>query len=64
MFSGDTLFARSCGRTDLPDGDPAAMKKSMKKLKELGGDLKVYPGHMQPTTLDTERKYNHFMQGI
>ena len=64
MFSGDTLFARSCGRTDLPDGDPAAMKRSMKKLYDLGGDLKVYPGHMQSTTLDTERKYNHFMQGL
>lgn len=64
MFSGDTLFARSCGRTDMPDGDPAAMKRSMKKLYDLGGDLKVYPGHMQSTTLDTERKYNHYMQGL
>lgn len=64
MFSGDTLFARSCGRTDLPDGDPEEMKRSMKKIYDLGGDLRVYPGHMQPTTLDTERRYNHYMQGL
>lgn len=64
MFSGDTLFARSCGRTDLPDGDPAAMKRSMKKIRDLGGDLKVYPGHMHSTTLDTERKYNHYLQDL
>lgn len=63
MFSGDTLFARSCGRTDLPDGDSEKMKKSMKKLYDLKGDYKVYPGHMQPTTLDTERHYNQYMQG-
>ena len=49
---------------DLPDGDPEKMKKSLKKLYDLGGDLKVYPGHMQSTTLDTERKYNHYMQGL
>lgn len=64
MFSGDTLFSRSCGRTDLPDGDPEEMKRSMKKIYDLGGDLRVYPGHMQPTTLDTERRYNHYMQGL
>ena len=64
MFSGDTLFARSCGRTDLPDGDPEEMNRSMKKIYDLGGDLRVYPGHMQPTTLDTERRYNHYMQGL
>ena len=64
MFSGDTLFARSCGRTDLPDGDPDAMKRSMKKIYDLGGNLKVYPGHMQLTTLDAERKYNYYLQNL
>lgn len=64
MFSGDTLFARSCGRTDMPDGDWEAMKASLKKISELGGDLKVYPGHMQSTTLETERRLNQYMIGL
>ena len=64
MFSGDTLFSRSCGRTDMPDGDWEAMKASLKKISELGGDLKVYPGHMQSTTLETERRLNQYMIGL
>ena len=62
MFSGDTLFARSIGRTDMPDGDMDAMMRSLVKIADLGGDLKVYPGHMSPTSLDEERKYNFYLQ--
>ncbi|MBR6102866.1 MAG: MBL fold metallo-hydrolase [Ruminococcus sp.] len=61
MFSGDTLFARSIGRTDMPDGDPEVMKQSLAKICGLGGDLKIYPGHMQNTTLDHERHYNSYL---
>ena len=62
MFSGDTLFARSIGRTDMPGGDMAKMKLSLEKIKDLGGDLTVYPGHMTPTTLDTERRANPYLR--
>ncbi|MBO6140297.1 MAG: MBL fold metallo-hydrolase [Ruminococcus sp.] len=62
MFSGDTLFARSIGRTDMPGGDMEKMNKSLEKIKELGGDLTVYPGHMNVTTLETEKKVNQFLQ--
>lgn len=61
MFSGDTLFARSIGRTDMPGGDMKKMKESLEKIKELGGDLTVYPGHMTPTTLDTEKRVNPYL---
>lgn len=63
MFSGDTLFARSVGRTDMPDGDHDALMHSLRKISELGGDLTVYPGHMGTTTLDAERKYNPYLIG-
>lgn len=63
MFSGDTLFARSVGRTDMPDGDTSALINSLKKISELGGNLKIYPGHMAVTTLDEERMYNPYLRG-
>lgn len=61
MFSGDTLFARSIGRTDMAGGDMGKMKQSLEKIKDLGGDLTVYPGHMQPTTLETEKRVNPYL---
>ena len=62
IFCGDTLFADSCGRTDLPGGDMGALLRSLKRLYELPGDYEVYPGHMQSTTLDKERRFNPFMK--
>ena len=62
MFTGDTLFARSIGRTDMPDGDMTKMKKSLEKIADLGGDLKIYPGHMSSTTLENEKKYNFYLK--
>ena len=61
MFSGDTLFSRSVGRTDMPDGSSTALMKSLMKIADLGGKLTVYPGHMNVTTLDAERKYNPYL---
>jgi glyoxylase-like metal-dependent hydrolase (beta-lactamase superfamily II) len=62
LFSGDTLFAGSCGRTDLPGGDWNTMKWSLERLAELEGDYTVYPGHGPATTLTAEKKYNPYMR--
>ena len=61
LFSGDTLFAGSCGRTDFPGSDPKAMKASLQKLKMLPGDFRVFPGHGEDTTLSYERENNPYM---
>ena len=63
IISGDTLFQGSCGRTDFETGDYKEIIKSLKKLSELKGDYKVFPGHGPSTTLDYERKNNPFMRG-
>ncbi|MBE6978416.1 MAG: MBL fold metallo-hydrolase [Ruminococcaceae bacterium] len=62
IFSGDTLFAASCGRTDLPGGDPAAIERSLRRLRDLAGDYRVFPGHSIPTVLSREREYNRYMK--
>ena len=61
IFSGDTLFQGSCGRTDLPGGDWATIGKSLKRLAALEGNFWVYPGHGPSTTLRDEKKYNPYM---
>ena len=61
MFTGDTLFQGTVGRTDLPTSDFATMKKSLDRLKNLEGDYKIFAGHGLATTLDRERKMNPFM---
>lgn len=61
MFSGDTLFRGSIGRTDFPGGSPEEMKASLKALAALERDYAVYPGHEAETTLERERRYNPFM---
>ena len=60
LFTGDTLFRGSCGRTDLPGGDMDEELRSLKKLCELPGDYEVYPGHMDPSSLDRERALNYY----
>ena len=62
MFSGDTLFWGSCGRTDLPGGSWATIRKSLLRLADLSGDYNVYPGHGDATTLSFERKMNPYMR--
>ena len=64
IFSGDTLFAGTCGRTDLPGGSSWEMHQSLGRLAALEGDFRVLPGHGQGSTLDTERQTNPFMQGL
>ena len=61
LFSGDTLFAGSCGRTDI-GGDWAAIQKSMKRLASMDADFRVFPGHGESTTLAAEKRYNPYMR--
>ena len=61
LLCGDTLFAGSCGRTDFPGGSMKTIMASLRRLAQLEGNLKVYPGHMEPTTLDRERRVNPFV---
>lgn len=60
IFSGDTLFRLSVGRTDFPTGDFAAMQHSLQKLFSLDGDYTVYPGHGESTTLRFEEQNNPY----
>lgn len=62
IFSGDTLFQGSCGRTDLPTGNWETISKSLHRLRDLDGDYTVYSGHGMITTLDAERHSNPYMQ--
>ena len=62
IFSGDTLFRCSCGRTDFAGGDYREMLQSLARLGNLPGSYRVYPGHDQPTTLDYERRVNPYVR--
>ena len=62
LFSGDTLFAGSCGRTDLPGGSWNDLQISLSRLKALEGSFTVYPGHGEATTLDAEKRYNPYLR--
>ena len=62
IFSGDTLFSGSCGRTDLPGGNWNTLSQSLARLRDLEGDYKVFPGHGEATRLSTERTYNPYMR--
>ena len=60
LFSGDTLFRGTHGRTDLPDSSQAQMNDSLKRLFQLPDETKVFPGHGAPTTIADEKKLYHF----
>ena len=62
MFSGDTMFAGSMGRCDFPGSSIFDMRKSLKKLCNLAGDYRVFPGHAESTTLEYERKTNPYLR--
>ncbi len=60
LFTGDTLFKGSCGRTDLRGGDMEVELASLRKICQLPGDYEVYPGHMDSSTLERERQFNYY----
>ena len=62
LLSGDTLFAGSVGRTDLPGGDMATLLDSLKKLTALPDDTLVIPGHGMHTRIALEKSGNPFLQ--
>ncbi|MCC8072924.1 MAG: MBL fold metallo-hydrolase [Clostridiales bacterium] len=62
LFTGDTLFFCSCGRTDFPGGSSSEIIKSLKRLSSLDGNLLVYPGHDRQSSLDFERANNPYMK--
>ena len=63
LFSGDTLFAGSCGRTDLPGGESQVLRQSLEYLSELETDYRVFPGHGESTTLLHEKQTNPYLRG-
>lgn len=62
LFSGDTLFYSSIGRTDLPTSEPHKIETSLEKLMKLDDEVVVYPGHGKSTTIGREKKYNQFIK--
>lgn len=62
LVSGDTLFAGSVGRTDLPGGSARTLGQSLKRLAELPDDVIVIPGHGPTTTIGAEKRINPFMK--
>ena len=62
LFTGDTLFRGSVGRTDLPGGNSRVLTQSLRKLAALPEDLAIYPGHGEPSTIGREKRDNYFMQ--
>ncbi len=62
LFTGDTLFADSCGRTDLPGGDSQMLRQSLKWLARHERDYAVYPGHGESTTLAAQKQYNPYLR--
>lgn len=62
LFTGDTLFAGSCGRTDLSGGSGVQICRSLRRLAAISDDLAVYPGHGEATTLAREREENPYLR--
>lgn len=62
LFTGDTLFRDSCGRTDLQGGDMRVLLGSLRRLHDLEGDFEVYPGHGEASSLVRERGVNYYMK--
>lgn len=64
LFTGDTLFYMSIGRTDLPGGSQKEMIQSLRFIKTLPDNLKVYPGHEQTSILEFEKKHNMYLSQV
>lgn len=64
VFAGDLVFMDSIGRSDLPGGNEAVLKESLRWFLTLPDDYKVYPGHGSPTTVGREREKNPFLRRL
>jgi glyoxylase-like metal-dependent hydrolase (beta-lactamase superfamily II) len=64
IFTGDTLFAGSVGRTDLPSGNEVVLSQSLKRLVALPDDTIVFPGHGPQSTIAREKKTNPFLMAL
>lgn len=62
IFTGDTLFFCSCGRTDFPGGSAKEIMQSLKRLSKLDSSLNVYPGHERFSTIGFEKQNNPYMR--
>ena len=62
LFSGDTVFKYSIGRTDLPDGNYNELMQSLEKIKKLSKNITIYPGHGPVTTLKEELENNPYFK--
>jgi glyoxylase-like metal-dependent hydrolase (beta-lactamase superfamily II) len=62
LFSGDTLFAGSCGRTDLPGGSWPTIQESLRRLASFETNYWVLPGHGGSSTLAQEKRYNPYLK--
>ena len=64
MFTGDTLFEGSIGRTDLPSGSYQEMEISLRRLSQMDGDIIILPGHGDQSTIAQEKRHNPFLRNI
>jgi len=64
VFTGDTLFAGSVGRTDLPGGDARQLTASLRRLLTLPAETRVFPGHGPASTLERERRLNPWLRRL
>lgn len=62
MFSGDTLFYVSMGRTDLPGGSTKQLFASLRRIGQMQGEYAILPGHDRPTSLSFEKQYNRYLR--
>lgn len=62
IFTGDTLFCRTVGRTDFPGGSMKDLIASVDRLQALPGDYTLYPGHNRSTTMQAERTHNRYIR--
>lgn len=62
MFTGDFLFKKTIGRTDLLGGSHKEMIESLNMIKEYNDDIKIYPGHGETSTLGYEKKHNEYLK--
>lgn len=63
VYSGDTLFDRSIGRTDLWGGSDSDLQLSLRRIAALDDSLAVYPGHGSVTTIEKQKKFNPYLKG-